>query len=275
MSSASGSAAWRAMLLPPLIHYLRVWDAGASSRVDRYIAISHSGRRADQEVLSPRGRDHLPAGRLPTRFRRRGRARRLLPDRLGRLTPYKRIDLIVDAFRELGLPVKIVGDGRDRRAPGPRHAATSSSSGWVDDDTLRESVRQLPGATCSPAKRTSASRRSRPGGRPAGDRLRGRRRARHGDRRRDRCPLRAADAAGDLAAAVRRFESDVVRSRPDSAARRAVQRRRSSASRFTRFVERAYQEWRATGQDPSADPGLVWRSTHPGCVLVLSRSLGA
>jgi glycosyltransferase involved in cell wall biosynthesis len=31
-----------------------------------------------------------------------------------RLIPYKRVDLVVDAFNHLGLPLKIVGDGRDR-----------------------------------------------------------------------------------------------------------------------------------------------------------------
>jgi glycosyltransferase involved in cell wall biosynthesis len=34
---------------------------------------------------------------------------------VSRLIPYKRIDLAVEAFSQLGLPLKIVGDGRDRR----------------------------------------------------------------------------------------------------------------------------------------------------------------
>jgi glycosyltransferase involved in cell wall biosynthesis len=34
---------------------------------------------------------------------------------VSRLIPYKRIDLAVEAFNRLGLPLKVVGDGRDRR----------------------------------------------------------------------------------------------------------------------------------------------------------------
>ncbi len=48
------------MLLPPLIHYLRVWDAMASSRVDRYVAISSAVAarirkyyRRDSEIIYP------------------------------------------------------------------------------------------------------------------------------------------------------------------------------------------------------------------------------
>jgi glycosyltransferase involved in cell wall biosynthesis len=35
---------------------------------------------------------------------------------ISRLVPYKRIDLAVRAFSQLGLPLWIIGDGRDRRA---------------------------------------------------------------------------------------------------------------------------------------------------------------
>ena len=35
---------------------------------------------------------------------------------VSRLIPYKRVDLAVRAFNDLGLPLKIVGDGRDRLA---------------------------------------------------------------------------------------------------------------------------------------------------------------
>jgi glycosyltransferase involved in cell wall biosynthesis len=56
----------------------------------------------------------------------------------GRLTPYQRKDLIVDAFRELGLPVKIVGDGRDRARLEARATPNIEFVGRVDDATLRD-----------------------------------------------------------------------------------------------------------------------------------------
>ena len=181
------------MMLPPLIHYLRVWDAGASSRVDRYVAISTRRGGPDSQVLPPRRRDHLPARRLPRSSAPPGPPGDYYMT-VGRLTPYQRKDLIVDAFRELGLPVKIVGDGRDRarlqaradaehRVPRPRRRR----------DPARP-VRQLPGLPL-PRRRGLRDRAGRgAGGRSARGRLRGRRRARHGDRRRDGRPFPRADA---------------------------------------------------------------------------------
>ena len=123
-------------LLPPLIHYLRVWDAGASSRVDRYVAISSGRRGADPQVLPPRLGDHLPAGRHRSVPGSRAAGDYYMT--VGRLTPYQRKDLIVDAFRELGLPVKIVGDGRDRARLQARATPNIEFLGRVDDDTLRD-----------------------------------------------------------------------------------------------------------------------------------------
>src|SRR3954447_1984546 len=124
------------MLLPPLISYLRVWDAGASSRVDRYVAISRAVAsrikkyyRRDAEIIYPPvdcqqfGPPREPGNYYMT---------------VGRLTPYQRKDLIVDAFRDLGLPVKIVGDGRDRERLQSRATSNIEFLGRVDDETLRE-----------------------------------------------------------------------------------------------------------------------------------------
>jgi glycosyltransferase involved in cell wall biosynthesis len=52
------------------------------------------------------------------------------------LTPYKRTDLAVEAFRRLGRPLKIGGDGPELgrlRAIAPRNV---EFLGWLDDDAL-------------------------------------------------------------------------------------------------------------------------------------------
>jgi glycosyltransferase involved in cell wall biosynthesis len=123
-------------LLPPLIHYLRVWDAMASSRVDRYVAISSAVAarirkyyRRDSEIIYP----PVDTAQFPP----------TCPTgdyymTVGRLTPYQRKDLIVDAFRDLGKPVKIVGDGRDRARLQARATPNIEFPGYVDDRTLRD-----------------------------------------------------------------------------------------------------------------------------------------
>jgi len=98
--------------LTPVVHYLRLWDRLAADRVDHFISISNAIRhrvekyyRRDSEIIYPPVKmDYLkPSQERDSYF--------LI---VSRLIPYKRIDLAVQAFNELGLPLVIIGDGRDR-----------------------------------------------------------------------------------------------------------------------------------------------------------------
>ena len=102
------------LILPFPLHYLRTWDAAAASRVDSFVAISHAVQarirkfyRRDSTIIYPpvNINDYQPADEVGDYY--------LI---VSRLIPYKRIDLAVEAFNQLGLPLKIVGDGRDRAA---------------------------------------------------------------------------------------------------------------------------------------------------------------
>jgi glycosyltransferase involved in cell wall biosynthesis len=101
-------------VLPPLVNRLQRWDRAAASRVDHFVAISEAVR---ERIGRSYGRDaaviYPPVD--AQRFQ-------LSPERgdyfliISRLVPYKRIDLAVRAFSQLGLPLWIIGDGRDRPA---------------------------------------------------------------------------------------------------------------------------------------------------------------
>jgi glycosyltransferase involved in cell wall biosynthesis len=56
---------------------------------------------------------------------------------VSRLIPYKRIDLAVEAFNRLGLPLKVVGGGRDRAALEKLAAPNVQFLGRVSDADLR------------------------------------------------------------------------------------------------------------------------------------------
>jgi glycosyltransferase involved in cell wall biosynthesis len=100
------------LLLRPLLARLRRWDLRAARRVDHFIAISSEiqGRIArfyerESVIIYP-----------PVDLRRFAPA----PDpddyflSLGRLIPYKRVDLAVKACDQLHLPLYVGGAGRDR-----------------------------------------------------------------------------------------------------------------------------------------------------------------
>jgi len=92
-----------------LLHYLRLWDRLASDRVDYYIANSHNVaakigkyyRREAAVVHPPVDVDRFPVIDGPGDY--------FLV--VSRLVAYKRVELAVEAFTKLGLPLKIVGDG--------------------------------------------------------------------------------------------------------------------------------------------------------------------
>ncbi len=100
------------LMLPLFIASLRAWDRRAADRVTQFVAISETVRariaryyQRDSTIIYP-----------PVDVDRFGMvdARGDYFLVLSRLVPYKRIDLAVQAFNELGLPLVIAGDGRDR-----------------------------------------------------------------------------------------------------------------------------------------------------------------
>ncbi len=99
-------------LLPWVNGYLRAWDRVASRRVDYFIAISKAVKdrigkfyRRQAAIIYPPvdTRRFEPSTEIDDYF--------LI---VSRLIPYKRVDIVVEAFGQLGLPLFIAGDGRDR-----------------------------------------------------------------------------------------------------------------------------------------------------------------
>ena len=97
----------------PVLAALRRWDYAAAQRVDHFIAISAEVQRRITQfynrelvIIYPpvetarfAAAPHTPGGYYLS---------------LGRLIPYKRVDLAVRACTALGLPLLVAGDGRDR-----------------------------------------------------------------------------------------------------------------------------------------------------------------
>jgi glycosyltransferase involved in cell wall biosynthesis len=107
-----GGAARR--LIRPFLGWLRRWEVSAAARVHAFVAISHEIRSRIRRFYERESTIIYP----PVDTNRFVPKQDGSPDGyyliVSRLVPYKRIDLAVRAFSELGLPLWIAGSGRDR-----------------------------------------------------------------------------------------------------------------------------------------------------------------
>ena len=125
------------------------WDRDTAGRVDRYVAISHYvasriGRYYNREatvVYPPVDTDFFtPGPASPERFA-------LI---VSALVPYKRIELAIEACRQIGLPLVIAGEGPERANLERRAHPGVSFAGRVSDEAVRDLYRRaavtlLPG----------------------------------------------------------------------------------------------------------------------------------
>jgi glycosyltransferase involved in cell wall biosynthesis len=92
-----------------ILHYLRLWDLAAAHRVDCFVANSrYVARRVWKTYRRPATVIYPPVA--IDRFRwQQPRDDFFLT--VSRCVPYKRVDLTVAAFNQLGLPLVVIGDG--------------------------------------------------------------------------------------------------------------------------------------------------------------------
>lgn len=125
---------WLRFISKPIVWYLRFWDKIAANRPDKFISISKEVQRRikkyygkNSEVVYPPvilGRG--PAASFPPASALYSQSSRMRavgsPSSdvtplyfliVSRLVPYKRIDLAVEAFNKLKLPLKIIGIGSE------------------------------------------------------------------------------------------------------------------------------------------------------------------
>jgi glycosyltransferase involved in cell wall biosynthesis len=123
------------LLLRPIVGVLRRWDYAAAQRVHRFIAISSEIRERIRRFYHRESTIVYP----PVNIRRFGTGTGPLGDYFlagGRLVPYKRVDLVVQACTQLGLKLVVYGDGRDRSALQQMAGPTVTFVGRVSWDDL-------------------------------------------------------------------------------------------------------------------------------------------
>lgn len=122
--------------LIPFLHYLRVWDRLAADRVDHFIAISEAVRR---RIVKYYRRDAVIIYPPVDTTRFEPVATQDVEDYylfVGRLVPYRRLDLLIEAFNKLKKPLYIAGSGRDRERLEGLANSNVNFLGFVSDEEL-------------------------------------------------------------------------------------------------------------------------------------------
>ncbi len=126
--------------LRPLLNYLRLWDRLASDRPDYLIAnsrytqqrIKKYYRRESQVIYPP---VFAKGGSAPTIKVNTPRKYFLV---VSRLSAYKKIDKVVEAFNKNGLALIIVGEGKEKKKLKMKAQKNIKFTGWVSADKLAQ-----------------------------------------------------------------------------------------------------------------------------------------
>lgn len=123
------------------LNYIRVWDRLAADRPDHLISNSKYTQdrvakyyRRESQVIYP-----------PVTVEQKSEANKLMKLKaksyfliVSRLSPYKKVDLVVEAFNKLGLPLMVIGQGQQEKYLRKIAKPNVEILGWQDDETVRE-----------------------------------------------------------------------------------------------------------------------------------------
>lgn len=130
----------------PVVSYLRKWDRIAAKRPDVYVSISKEvQKRVKQYYHQESSVIYPPAGVVPSEPVAKGTSKGnyyLIVSRLSHFTSYKRIDLAIEACNDLGIPLKIIGEGNWKEELQQMSGPTIEFLGSVPDEQLAHYYRE-------------------------------------------------------------------------------------------------------------------------------------
>jgi glycosyltransferase involved in cell wall biosynthesis len=126
-----------------ILHYFRQWDVVASNRVDEFIAPSRWIARCIQRAYRRQATVIYPPVDVDKSFAESPRGDYFIT--VSRLEPHKMVDLIVQAFNQLGLPLIVIGDGGEFRRISRLAQANIQLLGHQPDEVIRDLLQRARG----------------------------------------------------------------------------------------------------------------------------------
>jgi glycosyltransferase involved in cell wall biosynthesis len=126
------------IMIYPMLHYLRMWDQLSANRVDEFICnssfvskrIKKCYRRQSEIIFPP-----VEIDRFSPQIKEDSGGYFLC---VGELVSYKKVDIAIQAFNELGLTLKVVGSGEERTYLEDMAEDNIDFLGYLPDDYLVE-----------------------------------------------------------------------------------------------------------------------------------------
>jgi glycosyltransferase involved in cell wall biosynthesis len=133
----SSQKGWKRRMAHFFLHYLRLWDAQSADRVDGFAAISHYIAKRIKKIYGKESTVIYPP--VDTRFFEVKEKKENFYLAASRMVPYKKMDLIVEAFSRM--PDKrlvVIGDGPDLSKVKSKASKNIEILGFQSNDSLKE-----------------------------------------------------------------------------------------------------------------------------------------
>lgn len=122
--------------LPKVIHKIRMWDRLAADRVDHFVTNSKYVKKRIKKYYKRNSEVIHPMVNIKDYYISKTPKEYYLA--VGRFTPYKKFDLIIDAFNELPYKLKIIGTGVAEKELKKKAKKNIEFLGFVSEERLRD-----------------------------------------------------------------------------------------------------------------------------------------
>lgn len=130
----------KSQIVKKILFDLRLWDQQAASRPDRYLAISEHVKKRIKKYYRLDSTVVYPAVDLE-KFKANFGTHEDYYIIISRLTPYKMIDLAIEAFNQNGKSLVVIGIGEDMQRLKKMAKVNIEFLGWQSDKSLVEYLR--------------------------------------------------------------------------------------------------------------------------------------
>jgi glycosyltransferase involved in cell wall biosynthesis len=142
-----GTYSHKNLLLDLSMQKFRRWDQSVAARVHEFVAISHGIAGRIRSAYQREPSVIYPPVEVDRFFANSQRGNYFVT--LSRLVPHKRLDVVIDAFSRLNLPLKVIGEGPERKKLQKRAGQNIQFLGYQTEEAVAYLLGNARGFVCA------------------------------------------------------------------------------------------------------------------------------